>query len=186
MPHLPERDPNLYLEATASVLAQTRQPDEFIVEWDPEHTGTAATQNRALARVKSDWIALLGDDDYLLPNHLEVLEANATADVIWPDCEMLGGPIPSLCQEFNEAKLRWDNYIPGGGSLIRTEALRSVGGWAAPSDPDWHRFEDWVLWKRLLDKGCTFRHVHAVTWVYRFGSHQTGGQFLDDGVFAVT
>lgn len=176
-PHLAERENSpLYAESVASVMMQTRKPDQYIVEWDPEHTGTAATLNRALARVDCEWIAQLGDDDYFHPHHLEVMEANATADVIWPDCEMLNGPIPSLCQEFNEAKLRWDNYIPGGGTLIRTEAIRAVGGWATRSDADWHRFEDWVLWLRILNNGGTFRHIHEVTWVYRFHDGQTAGQ----------
>lgn len=179
IPHIPLRDGTaMWEECLASVDAQTRQPDQVIIETDPGRTGAAASQNRALEKVTSDWIALLGDDDYFYPNHLAVLEAHATADVIWPDAELIDGPIPSLCQEFNADKLRWDNYIPGGGSLIRTAMARKVGGWCKPDDPDYHRFEDWIMWRRILDAGGTFRHIHAVTWAYRFGLHQTAGRPL--------
>ncbi len=176
MPHLPERDHALVDEAVASVHAQTRKPDQFILERDVEHTGAAATQNRALEKVTCDFIALLGDDDFFLPNHLEVLEAHATADVVYPDCIQLGAMHPSIGGEFNAARLRGGNYIPGGGSLIRTEAVRAVGGWCKPGDPDWHPHEDWRLWLRLLDAGYTFRYVPQQTWCYRFHSQQTGGQ----------
>jgi CheY-like chemotaxis protein len=176
MPHIDGRDA-LFEEAVHSVEAQTRQPDQFIVEPDPSLTGAAATQTRALRRVTSEWIALLGDDDYFFPEHLAILEAHATADVVWPDCQMLGRDDGyDLCREFEAGALRENNYIPGGGSLIRTEAARAVGGWCRPDDPDFHKFEDWVMWKRLLDIGASFRHVHAVTWAYRWGPHQTGGQ----------
>lgn len=177
IPHLPSREDSVeYLEAVRSVEQQTRQPDQLIIESDPDHTGCAATQNRALVKVTSEWIALLGDDDFFLPNHLEVLMSHAgEADVIWPDCLTVGAEW-RLCREFNAESLRWDNYIPGGGSLIRTSEARAAGGWCKPDDPDFHKYEDWVMWKRLLDRGCTFLHIHDVTWAYRFHNGQTAGQ----------
>jgi hypothetical protein len=175
IPHLPERDPALYAEAIASVRGQTRLPDQLIVESDPNHTGCAATLNRALERVECEWIAVLGDDDYLLPNHLAVLEAHLAADVLYPDFLQLGA-FHGIGGPFDETRLRDANYIPGGGSLIRTAAARMVGGWCRRDDPDWHQFEDWVMWLRLLDAGCSFEHVPVTTWAYRFGDHQTGGQ----------
>lgn len=175
IPHIEGRD-ELYRECLNSVEAQTRRPDQLIIEFDAHRTGAAATQNRALDKVSCDWLALLGDDDFFLPHHLETLEAHATADVIYPDCQMLGQVGISLCREFDAGSLLRDNYIPGGGSLIRTAAARAVGGWCKPGDPDQHEYEDWVMWKRLLAAGYTFRHIHEVTWVYRFGAHQTAGK----------
>lgn len=175
IPHILERDgTEMWDECINSVRLQTRQPDQLIIEVDPGRTGAAATQNRALARVESEWIALLGDDDYLLPNHLETLEANATADVIWPDFLSIGED-HNFCTEFDGESLLQGNYIPGGGSLIRTAAARAVGGWCKSGDVDWHVYEDWVMWKRLFNAGYTFRHIHEVTWAYRFGEHQTSG-----------
>ena len=176
MPHLPERDPALYERACQSIAEQTLQPDQIIVEWDPNHTGCAATLNRALARVECDWIAQLADDDYFLPEHLETLAAHTEhADVVYPDCIELGAE-HGVGGDFDPDRLNGGNYIPGGGSLIRTDAVRMVSGWCRHGDPDWHPFEDWVMWKRLRDAGCTFVHVPQKTWVYRFGDQQTGGQ----------
>jgi glycosyltransferase involved in cell wall biosynthesis len=177
MPRLPERDPALVAEAVASVHAQTRKPDQFILEPDVEHTGAAATQNRALAKVTAEWVALLADDDYFLPEHLAILEAHATngLDVIWPDFQGIGAN-HTFCRDFNGDALMQGNYIPGGGSLIRTAAARAVGGWCKSGDPDWHPHEDWVMWKRLYAAGCHFLHIHDVTWAYRFHPAQTGGQ----------
>ena len=177
IPHLPRRDGTLeYDECIRSVQFQTRQPDQLIIEADPDHTGAAATQNRGLTHVSSDYVALLGDDDYFLPNHLEILMSHAgEADVIWPDCKTVGADW-NFCGEFNEERLRHDNYIPGGGSLIRTSAARAVGGWCKPGDPDFHKYEDWIMWKRLLDAGYRFKHIHEITWGYRFWNGQTAGQ----------
>jgi glycosyltransferase involved in cell wall biosynthesis len=177
IPHLPERERELYWQACQSVLGQTRKPDQFIVEWDPEHTGCAATQNRALARVRTEWVALLGDDDYFLPEHLAILEAHVTdeLDVIWPDFVSIGQNY-SFCMAFDGESLMKGNYIPGGGSLIRTAAARAVGGWCKPGDADWDKFEDWVMWKRLYSAGHHFLHVCEKTWAYRFHPAQTGGQ----------
>ena len=180
IPHIPLRDgTEMWDECINSVKAQTRQPDQLIIEVDEGRTGAAATQNRALARVESDWVALLGDDDYFFPNHLAVLEANATEDVIWPDCVTLGRSDLVLCADFDPVRIQRDNWIPGGGSLIRTAAARAVGGWCKPGDPDYHRYEDWIMWQRLHAAGYTFRHVHEVTWAYRFGLHQTAGRPLE-------
>lgn len=177
MPHIDGRN-ELFEQAVDSVRAQTRQPDQFLIEYDPERIGASAVLNRALPRIESEWIAQMADDDFMLPNHLAVLEAHATADVIWPDCLMVGREHLNLCREFDADHLRRDNYIPGGGSLIRTSAARAVGGWCKPGDPDWHEYEDWVMWKRILANGGTFRHIHEVTWGYRFGAHQTAGRPL--------
>jgi hypothetical protein len=178
MPHaqLAQREA-FFHAAKLSVAVQSRPPDQFIIENDPGLTGCAATQNRALDRVTSDWIALLGDDDLFLPDHLAVLEAQITddLDVIWPDFQPLGAE-HTFCREFNSDALMQANYIPGGGSLTRTAAVRAVGGWCKPGDTDYHAHEDWVLWKRLYVSGYRFKHIHAVTWCYRFHSLQTAGQ----------
>ena len=177
VPHLPERDPGLYERACLSIVEQTRQPDQLIIEWDPTHSGCAATQNRALARVNCDFLALLGDDDYFLPHHLETLEQHAAfADVVYPDCQQIGRQYDFIGGPFDAERLRESNYIPGGGTLIRTDAARAVGGWCKFGDLDRHEYEDWVMWLRLLDAGYRFKHVPEVTWAYRFGAHQTGGQ----------
>ena len=141
--------------------------------------------NRALPRVTSAWIAQLGDDDYFLPNHLEVLgdtveafenAGEAVPDLLYPDCRTLGLHSGELGGDFDPERLMRGNYIPGGGTLIRTEAVRAVGGWCMPGDPDHHRFEDWIMLLRLHVSGYRIVHVPVTTWVYRFHGLATGGR----------
>lgn len=186
MPHLPsETRAGFFAEAKASVLGQSRLPDQFLIAHDPEHSGAGVTMNRALPKVTSEWVAQLGDDDYFLPHHLAVLEAHVEAleaaappgpDVLYPDCRTLGLHSGEVGGEFDIERLKRGNFIPGGGSLIRTSALREVGGWCAPGDPDYHRFEDWICWLRLAVTGHRFAHVPVTTWVYRFHGGATGGR----------
>lgn len=185
MPHvdMAERAP-LFEEAKASVFAQTRMPDQFLIANDPAHTGAGVTMNRGLERVTSEWVAELGDDDYFLPQHLAVLEDALEAsvavgnvpDVLYPDCYTLGLFSGQLGGDFDPERLVRGNYIPGGGTLIRTSAIREVGGWCKPGDPDYHRYEDWIMWLRLLMSGKSFLHVPVPTWTYRFHVHSTGGR----------
>jgi glycosyltransferase involved in cell wall biosynthesis len=65
----------LLRKALASVVMQTLQPAAIVVEYDHERTGAAATKNRGLARVISEWVAFLDDDDQFMPEHLEKLAA---------------------------------------------------------------------------------------------------------------
>ena len=177
MPHLISQDREIfYREACLSIAEQTRQPDQIIIEWDPDRTGIAPTLNRGLARVECEWIARLDDDDFLLQNHIEQLLANSgDADVVYPDCLQLGAA-HDIGGDFDADRLMAANYIPGGGSLIRTAAARAVGGWCRPEDPDWHpQYDDWVMWKRLHTAGYRFVHVPQATWVYRFHALQTVG-----------
>lgn len=155
---IPERF-DLLRDALDSVAAQTVQPDEHIVVFDYARRGTADALNRGLAAVTSEWVATLDDDDVLYPWHLEVLlRATRFADVVYPYCDCdfdihVNAP-------FNPVALRQQNYIPTT-ALIRTSALRAVGGW-----PD-KREQDWALWLRLLDAEARFVHVPTVTWRYR-------------------
>lgn len=174
-PHIPLPDrEEFFQQSMESVLTQTRPPDQYIVESDPTFTGCAATLNRCLPRVTSEFVCVVADDDYLLPDHLERLEFHVhdRVDVLYPDFlqigaqHYIGGP-------FDEHRLRRANYIPGVGALVRTAAIRAVGGWCRKTDSDWHQYEDWVMWLRLLNSGYRFEHVPLTTWAYRFGPQQT-------------
>ena len=156
---IPERL-DLLAELLASVHAQSRLPEEHIICIDYEYRGTAATLNRALAGVTSDFVAVAQDDDILYPNHLEVLLDNSDgADVVYPRCDA-DWPVVNLDADFNARLLKYCNYIPAT-ALIRTDLLRKVGGWP---DAAW---EDHELWKVLVDAGARFRKVNEVTWHYR-------------------
>jgi len=162
--------------AVASVQAQSLAA-VVEIEFDRVRTGAAATRNRALDRVDSDWVAFLDSDDELKPNHLRACARNAAltgADLVYPwfDCDgedkigMFGVP-------FDPVLLRKRNYIPVT-VLVRTELVRKVGGFQEHPDDNGDPCEDWGLWLALLDAGATFGHVPQRTWIWHNGAGTRG------------
>ena len=105
----------LLQEALASVLAQTRVPDEVIVIDDgstdetpqvlaqfaapvkvitQENLGRSVARNRGLDTARGDLIAFLDSDDLLLPKGIarrtEILEAMPHIDVVHGDVQLIG------------------------------------------------------------------------------------------------
>lgn len=173
--------------ALASVAVQTLQPAAIVVEYDHEHTGAAATKNRAAAKATTEWLAFLDDDDQFLPAHLEMLRYAAEhfswegepvprgpVDVVYsiPNCPQLPGgrdPNGRYGVPFDPEELRRRSYIQTT-SLIRRHAFLGVGGFQLPNKtmPDGSPcpYDDWGLWLALLDQECRFLHVPEVTFIW--------------------
>lgn len=193
VPTIPGRE-HLTERAFESVKKQRRLPDQVLFERDPERTGAAATRNRLLERVTTDWIAWLDDDDVLLPNHLQVLMKQASygdADLIYPAPQMVGGPDGTATTVNGRTRLPWGvpfgpeqeqhlrsrgNFIPIT-HLVRTELVRSIGGFRParrlPSGRTRWEDEDYLI--RLLDAGARFLHVNEVTWRWYVHDAHTAG-----------
>lgn len=177
----------LLRRALASVATQTLQPAAIVVEYDHEHTGAAATKNRAAAKAVTTWVAFLDDDDQFLPHHLEKLRHPpfgcldmddkgkvVVPDVVYsiPECPQLPGgrdPNGRYGVPFDPDELRRRSYIQTT-SLIRTAAFLGVGGFQLPDRtmPDGTPcpYDDWGLWLALLDEEARFLHVPEVTFVW--------------------
>lgn len=180
----------LLRRALASVAEQTLQPAAIIVEYDHEHTGAAATKNRAAAKATTPWIAFLDDDDQFLPHHLETLYWSHGASwlrAVAPDWHTRWAPdvvysIPDVPQSptrrdpngrygvpFDADELRRRSYIQTT-SLIRREVFEQAGGFQLPDRtmPDGSPclYDDWGLWLAMLNLGARFLHVPQVTFVW--------------------
>ena len=175
IPTIDERHDQLD-RAVASVQAQSL-PAQVEIEFDRLRTGAAATRNRALERVDTEWVAFLDDDDELKPNHLRACARNAAltgADLVYPwfDCDaedkigMFGVP-------FDPVLLRKRNYIPVT-VLVRTELVRKVGGFQEHPDVNGDPCEDWGLWLALLTAGAVFSHLPQRTWIWHNGAGTRG------------
>jgi glycosyltransferase involved in cell wall biosynthesis len=173
--------------ALASVAVQTLQPAAIVVEYDHEHTGGAATKNRAAAKATTPWIAFLDDDDQFLPHHLKTLSGHVADMIMYSEFGQLGNPhvvysIPDVPQlpgrrdpngrygvPFDEAELRRRSYIQTT-SLIRRDLFEKAGGFQLPDRtmPDGSPcpYDDWGLWLAMLDLGARFLHVPEVTFVW--------------------
>ena len=162
--------------AVASVQAQSL-PAEVEIEFDRLRTGAAATRNRALERVDTEWVAFLDDDDELKPNHLRACARNAAltgADLVYPwfDCDV-EDKIGMFGVPFDPVLLRKRNYIPVT-VLVRTELVRKVGGFQEHPDVNGDPCEDWGLWLALLDAGAVFSHLPQRTWIWHNGAGTRG------------
>jgi len=188
IPHLPNRA-LLLNRAVSSVVFQWRQADAIHIEtaWSGEDAATV--RNRALATVRTKWIAWLDDDDEFLPHHLQAcMDAaeSSGADLVYPGMWIEGkadplavavngrwvNPFGVTFGQEQEMHLRDSgNFIPIT-YLVLTDLVRQVGGFPPPTDkvP-----EDHGLLIRLLDAGARFHHVPERTWRYHVHGGNTGG-----------
>jgi len=168
---------DLLPRAVASAQRQTLAPKAIELQLDRDREGAAATRNRALERVTTEWVAFLDADDEFRPNHLRACARNAAltgADLVYPwfDCDaedkigMFGVP-------FDPVLLRKRNYIPVT-VLVRTELVRKVGGFQDHPDDNGDPCEDWGLWLALLDAGAVFSHLPQRTWIWHNGAGTRG------------
>ncbi|MFN2540430.1 MAG: glycosyltransferase family 2 protein [Mycobacteriales bacterium] len=176
------RRPQMLAEAVASVAAQTFPPLEHLVVDDGswaveelpgtrvvriERRGLGGARNAGLEQAEGDVIALLDDDDLWHPHHLQACwtELQRTgADVVYADCEEVGrrdGWTFSV-KDFDAALLERENYLCVPATVVRTAALRDIGGFSEGP------LEDWETWKRMARAGMRFVHLPQVTVTYRF------------------
>lgn len=170
--------------ALRSVWEQTRPPEALIVEIDHAHAGAAATRNRGLEFVGTEWVAFLDSDDQLRPQHLERLEAHQRetgADLVYPwfDVQVSGGPGPEMWQgregqPFDPELLKTQNTIPVT-VLVRTELIRDVGGFQPKGPPD-NPCDDWGCWEAMVAAGAVFSHMPERTWIWHWGTGNTSGR----------
>lgn len=197
IPTIPGRE-DLLARALDSVRAQTRRPDKILVERDSERTGAWASRNRLLARVQTDVIAWLDDDDLLRPHHLRacmrVLEQSPfKPDLVYPRPAVVGMQDPTavthqgvfpvspwglrFTAEHAEHIRKIGSFIPMT-HLVRTGHVRAVGGFRPGYQVDGGRYrgedEDYLI--RLLDHGTVFEHLDAKTWTWRHNPYSTAGR----------
>lgn len=153
----------LLTEMLRSVAQQTRLPDAHAIKWD-HGVGFVETVNQAVASVRTDYFCLVDDDDLLLPNHVETLAENLTADIVWTWCQIEGRTGWNPNSGWEPGRLAHGNFIPSNMAM-RTDLWNELGGYrnVAPGD-----HPDWELLRRAEAAGATFRNVPNVTWVYRF------------------
>lgn len=180
---MPGRE-SVLLEAIGSVQAQTLKAEAHLIrsasppeEWGPNPLHLAEQHNALLASVGTEWTAIIDDDNLWYPNYLHTLAQHLDADVVYAYGD---GPLPRVDvngwpQDRIVDYLRQSNFLDAN-CLIRTQAIRDVGGF--PEDFDYETgtfgdtrcsWDDWALWLAMAEAGKTFRCVPTVLWMYRQG-----------------
>jgi glycosyltransferase involved in cell wall biosynthesis len=155
-------------------------PRVRVVEMEGSTLGAA--RNLGIERARGEWIAFLDDDDVWLPEKtaIQLAFARSTgADLVScnfvyfnADGDVLGsGLCPKPEGLSNAEALMLANYLSGGSAaLVRTAAIRSLGGF----DARLRAGEDWDMWRRL-SWDHRIDHVDKVLVKYRrHGSNMTG------------
>jgi glycosyltransferase involved in cell wall biosynthesis len=147
-------------DGTADYLAGPAGADLEVIRHDAPQ-GASAARNAGLARATTPWVSFCDDDDLWAPTKLrDQLDAAAAM----PGAEWVCSGavhvddrlVPFAAHRVTGGDdigvgLLSENVVPGGGSdvLVRTEALREIGGF----DPTLVAWEDWDLWIRLARRG---------------------------------
>lgn len=182
IPTIPPRR-EMLLRALASAEAQT-VPVQVQVEPDPDRTGSAATRNRALRQITSEFCVWLDDDDQLMPNAVQVLaEAqHATgADVVsggaWlttpPHREPVDPPPPGwIAPETVTAR-----SVLHVTSLVRVSLAREAGGFQFRRDPGTGMMlDDYGFYCAMAEHGATFYRVPETVLIWRIHGWNTSGR----------
>ncbi|MEM9147891.1 MAG: glycosyltransferase [Pseudomonadota bacterium] len=126
------------------------------------NAGQSAAQNAGIAAARGRRLVLLDADDLLREESLARLSAALDAEPeavlaygrVWLIDEE-GGALgarrifrQSPCADRLADILEW-NFISTGVAMIRTDAMRRVGGY----DPDLRMGQDWECWSRLAAEG---------------------------------
>lgn len=187
IPTIPPRT-EMLARALASVEAQTLRPAAVVVEVDEHREGAPVVRDRGLARVETEYVAFLDDDDALLPHHLDRLAwclRVTEADLAYPWYTVVGGTDPHAQWE----GVPWDDeklhQVPVT-FLAHTKTIRSVGGFSYAWDPSQgadpgvdaygnRAGEDFRLILRLVAAGAKIAHLPDRTWLwYHHGANSMG------------
>lgn len=147
-------------------LASFPKDTPYLIAKNTGDVGGSMTD--ALEQVDTEWVLPFGSDDVATEGFLESMVDHAwNADVVYPECLLVNEDLQvdrdsgvMEAQPFCGNRLQVWNYVPGA-ALMRTAAVREVGGWRDMP------FEDWDLFVRLFRAGYRFKPCPAATMLYR-------------------
>jgi glycosyltransferase involved in cell wall biosynthesis len=148
-----------------SVAEQTHKPAAHLVGVDFARIGGARMKNALAERVDTEWIAILDDDDYLYPQHLQrLIESSADADVVYSYCDSPGDCFTSYNRPWGGPDSVRGASIVSHNALVRTSVFKDAGCFSL------QRGYDWWLWRTIADAGGRFVSVPERTWFYDLDS----------------
>jgi hypothetical protein len=185
-PTIPPRG-DLLARSIRSVAEQTVKPEAHLIMVDLHKQGAPVMFDKTIKQATTEWVAILSDDDELLPHHLETLWDLVTskkADIGFTHFRYSGLSDAGHLEQFRGVP--FDNNNPRqmtGVFLAKRELLLEVGGHSTDFDPlsyerddQGNRIgEDFLIVKRLASAGARFAVSPEVTWIYHTGHTNTLG-----------
>lgn len=176
LPTIPPRG-DMLANALSSVLTQTCPVAAISIAVDVDREGSWITRTRAVVAASTEWVALLDDDDWWYPNHLQVLTdcaAETGADYVYSYFDVIGGTDP-----LGTFGVPWEPGVQTTTTvLVRTELAQKVG-WHIPK-PDQMvgrnmAGEDYQFTIACHEAGAKIVHVPQVTWAWAHWGGNTSG-----------
>jgi SAM-dependent methyltransferase len=171
-----------------SVLQQTLQPRKIHVQNDLYKEGAPGNRDRGIEEVQTKYVALLDDDDYFYPDHLETLYKAALdtdADIVYSWFDVVGGEDP-FPENFGKP---WNPEKPVQTTvtvLAKTDVIRKAGGYSNKHNLALDELgdfaqgntagEDFRMVFTANKQGAKIVHVPKKTWAYVHHSSNTSGQ----------
>jgi glycosyltransferase involved in cell wall biosynthesis len=166
-------------EHTQPLISDSCEDDFMVVENPNPKMGLAYVKNFGLSLIKTRLTAFLDGDDEYIPSKLETqlayLNKHPRTDFLGTHCMVRGMDNPDLCEPslFDSESylthtqikrvINKENVLTHGSMLIKTEALRDLGGYRHIKGK-----EDWDLWKRAIHSGYKFAQINERLYIYTF------------------
>lgn len=174
--------------ALDSVDSQTLRPAGVICQTDTEKVGAPGNRDAGIAKVGTKYVALLDDDDYFYPDHLDTLYQAAVdtgADIVYSWFDVEGGEDP-FPENFGKP---WNPEEPRQITvtiLAKTDVIRKAGGYSNTSSLTEEELEiyaqgntigeDFRLVAEANRQGAKIVHVAKRTWAYCHWEGNTSGR----------
>lgn len=167
--------------AVGSVLGQTLPAATIVVEQDLVRAGAAATRDRGLRMVTTEWTAFVDSDDQMRPEHLAELMACAEAtgaDYCYSWYVPIGfgsDPLPHFGKPFDPNNPTQTTVT----ILVRTELAQAVGFREPPSGAviNGERYgEDFQFTVECIAAGARIVHHPRRTWLWNCHGANTSGR----------
>lgn len=138
-----------------------------------KYRDVCATRDHALKLVKTPWVLYVDADNWLQFRYLELMHTQAlscdrSVAVIYSSKKIFGKyDDVVMAAPYEEDRLDTQNYIDMC-ALIRTSALREIGGWSGPmQDKRGPTHDDWALWLRFRSHGWLSEPCPNALLMYR-------------------
>jgi mannosyltransferase OCH1-like enzyme/GT2 family glycosyltransferase len=162
-------------DTTPELLAAIDDPRLRVIR--KQASNVPDSRNHVMNEARGDYVCWLDSDDVLLPG---ILRAYGDRALDWPDVAVFYGDIIQIdaqgritgrlpyenhaCNGHLLAQLFIRNRMPNPGTLVRTAAMREIGGF----DLLTHGSCDYDLWLRLAAASHRFMHIGREVVKYRW------------------
>lgn len=174
-------------DRTKDILTEYENKKNVEVIYNESNIGLTKTVNKALSFVDSDFYILLGHDDILPLNHVEIIMSSVKPDIDIVHCNSWiideNGNKTSLARDDKKQRVKTDdpmfylsldNFISSCGMLVRTSLFNKVNGW----NEEYLNYGEWMFYINSLSQG-KLQYTDSTRAYYRKHTTNMSNTFKD-------